>query len=210
MEERIQQQTSPKESNHQATSQNVLSSISLPNTAQETQQLGSRVLLAGASAAFGIGLLWALRRTRKERRDPAMTFFEPSVTPPRYKARAGQLDAPVDDGFSPVVHGFKALAVATLLCGSIASAAVLATTYALDVHDLPSFTTRMRSLIGTALPSLRKSLSSSQSANQKIQDEVEWQEIWDEGKRVDAERAEVKRLRKLKQSKADDGELKPI
>ena len=175
-----------------------------------TTAYGSRILLVSATAAFAVGLAVALRRTRKERLATTVTFFEPSRSlsprpsphsPSRSLATETVLEHEVPEaGFSPVLDGFKALGLATLLCGALASGAVLTTSYLMDVDDIPSFSHRMRAIVGAALPALRSKLSSQAQTHDAGNADLdrEWQAIWDEGSKIDAERAEYKRLKKLK------------
>lgn len=70
--------------------------------------------------------------------------------------------------------------------------------YLLDVHDLPAFSQKMRTIMSRT--PLHKQLKSDIAKDQGDgnNDVEEWNRIWEEGSKIDAERAEYKRLKREK------------
>lgn len=154
---------------------------------KEEESRASLLLGSAAAATLLLGLTWALKRTRRQAAAQPVPFFRSNVA------------SLLDPSFSPVLHAAKALGIGTLLCCGSATVLVLAGRAALDVHTLPEFSMRMRQLLGKATPKLQERLAHQngrESQAQQAAEDREWQAIWDEGRRIDAERAEYKRRRK--------------
>lgn len=83
-------------------------------------------------------------------------------------------------------------AAGTALCVGSATMCVGLGSYLLDVHDLPSFAQRMRGLMRRTPVHDRLKKDSTIDA----EGEKEWNSLWEEGRQIDAERAEHKRLKK--------------
>ncbi|ORY86826.1 hypothetical protein BCR37DRAFT_396458 [Protomyces lactucae-debilis] len=164
---------------------------------QQQQHQGSSYLLTAAATAFLIGLTVALSKTRKQAHAQPLPFFRSNAAHDH------------DPDFSPVIHAAKAFGMGTLLCCGSATVVVWAASTALDVHSLPEFSIRMRQLLGKAAPKLQQRLRDvdtleSPGWQQQQQDQGEWDAVWAEGRRIDQERAEVKRRRKEKKQKQQE------
>ncbi|CCG81958.1 protein of unknown function [Taphrina deformans PYCC 5710] len=139
-----------------------------------------RFLLSSAAATFAVGVAFALRRVSRK-----------PLSVPFFKSNAGH-----DPSFSPVLHAAQALTIGTALCLGSAGVLVGLGSYILDVRDLPSFSNKMRSL-------MKRTPVHRQLSNDLLDDDKstqEWDRLWEEGRQIDAERAETKRLKKERTS----------
>lgn len=71
--------------------------------------------------------------------------------------------------------------------------------YALNVHDIPSLNMKMKSLIQRT--PIHQQLKADVDRDESTAF-TEWDALWEEGRQADAERAEMKRLRKEARSKS--------
>lgn len=87
-------------------------------------------------------------------------------------------------------------AIGTTLCLGTATVVVATGSYLLDVRDLPSFSHKMRLLMRPT--ALHKRLANDAETHDTEAGDAEWERLWQEGRQIDAERAELKRLKREK------------